>query len=408
MRIVKDVINRLIVVLALLAPASCTSGPQQIAEEFIEEEADESITIENLMDTMFCEGFDYPAGNADGKGKYTSLSDGKEYDSWYIASGFAESYSLGIHTGIDMNGTGGGNTDKGQPVYSAGRGIVVAAEDYGSPWGNVVMIRHKYLENGKINYCYSLYAHLNELFVKAGDYVPKRMKIGTIGDGNGAYLAHLHFEIRKNTMKDYEVTYWPSSNSKDAAWVKDYYHDPSKFIDSHRKLIRPCSEERIILVIKHLYTMYYYENGKEKKVYEIALSQNPIGHKQKQGDLKMPEGEYYITAKEKGPFYGDYSEYLGPCLIRISYPNSIDADSGLASGLINKTVRDNIVAANQKKVAPPQNSALGGGIVIHGWSGEWYADGNQNLTWGCVCMHNTDIEQFFEVVEKGTGIVILP
>jgi len=35
----------------------------------------------------------------------------------------------------------------------------------------------------------------------------------------------------------------------------------------------------------------------------------------------------------------------------------------------------------QKMENPPQNTKLGGRIVIHGWNGDWIADGTQNLTW---------------------------
>lgn len=362
----------------------------------------------NIFDTLLVNGFDFPVGNRDGKGKYTSKTDGKEYDSWYIASKFAESYSLGIHTGVDYNGTGGGNTDLGQPVYSIGKGIVIEAENFGSPWGNIVLIKHWYLENGRIFSCFSLYAHLNEIVVKKGGFVNKREQIGEIGTGGGSYPAHLHLEIRKGKMEEYETTYWPSSNGKDVSWVKDYYEDPVDFIKSHRKLTCPYSEDRIIIAIKNKYRLYYYEKGIKKNEYEIALSQNPIGPKEKEGDLKMPEGEYYIMGKQKGPFYGNFSEYLGNELLRISYPNVFDANIAFEKGRISNKIRNEIVTANEKRTTPPQSTVLGGGIVIHGWNGDWVADGEQNLTWGCISMHNSDLDVFYDIVQLKTKIIILP
>ncbi|MBI5540813.1 MAG: peptidoglycan DD-metalloendopeptidase family protein [Bacteroidia bacterium] len=383
-------------------------GKSNAIKNLINDNVPELSTVDNILDTLIADGFDFPVGNVDGKGKYTSIADGKVYDSWYIATKFAENYSLGVHPGIDLNGTGGGNTDQGQPVYTIGKGVVIDSENFGSPWGNVVLIKHYYLENGKIISCFSLYAHLEEIFVSKGDVVKKRTKIGTIGTGGGSYPAHLHLEIRKDKMKDYETTFWPGSNSKNTEWVKEYYEAPDEFINSHRVLTCPYKEDRIIVAVKNKYKLFYYEKGELKNEYVIALSQNPNGPKEKEGDLKMPEGEYFIFGKQKGPFYGDFSEYLGNELLRISYPNTFDAEKAYSNGNITKEIRDKITSANKKQIAPPQSTFLGGGIVIHGWFGDWIADGNQNLTWGCISMHNSDLEKFYDIVQLKTKIIILP
>lgn len=368
---------------------------------------DNEIGINDLTDTLIVNGFDFPVGNPNGKGQYTSKTDGKTYDSWYNATKFAEKYSLGIHTGIDLNGTGGGDTDKGQPVYAISKGIIEVAKNFGSPWGNVVIIKHKYLENGHINYCYSLYAHMEDLLVKKGDLINKRAQIGVIGTGGGSYPAHLHLEIRKNIMKDYEATYWPSSHSKSIDWVKEYYEDTEEFINKHRVTTCPYLENKIIIALKSKYKLFYFENGEIKNEYEIALSQNPIGHKEKEGDLRLPEGEYYISKKQTGPFFGNYSKFLGNRIIGISYPNTYDANTGYKKGIITKTEKENIIHANLKKITPPKTTKIGGGIAIHGWNGEWIADGNQNLTWGCISMHNKDLESFYDIVQLKTIIIIL-
>lgn len=387
----------------LLLFISCGSKSERNG---VTQKTDNALSITDFMDEMVVDGFDYPIGNIDGKGSYTSLSDGKKYDSWRISATFAENYDLGIHTGIDFNGTGGGNTDLGQPVSSIAKGLVVDAKNYGAPWGGVVVLKHKYMENGQLLTCLSLYAHLENLTVKKGEVVHKRHKLGTIGTGEGSYPAHLHLEIRKPEMMEYPSTYWPSSNDKDVKWVKKFYHDPAVFISKHRKLVSPSTSKKMIIAIKSRYKMYLIENGAIKKEYEISLSQNPNGHKEKQGDLKLPEGEYYITEKRLGPFSGDYSEYLGSRYLRISYPNCFDAEQGLKKGLLTKKEKEAIITANNQKKAPPKNTKVGGGILIHGWNEEWKNDGERNLTWGCICMHNYDLDAFFENVELNTVIVI--
>ncbi len=382
----------------------------QVLDNSKNENADSSISVRTseIMDTMFVDGFDYPVGNKDGKGEYVSKTDGRTYKSWYIATDFAENYSLGIHPGIDMNGSGGGNTDLAQPVYSIARGIVETAADFGKPWGHIVTVKHKYLRNGKVYICYSVYAHLEGLKVKKGDRINKRTTIGEIGTGGGSYPAHLHLEIRKNSMANFDTDYWPSSNSKDADWVKDHYEHPKKFIDSHRKLTAPYKENQFIIASKKEYALYFYQKGKLSGQYEIALSQNPNGHKEREGDLKMPEGEYYICEKQKGPFYGNYAEFLGPRLLRISYPNSFDAEYAFNKGLITKAEKEKITSAIRNRAIPTKSTKLGGGIVIHGWKGDWTANGRQNLTWGCISMHNNDLESFYDKVKLNTIIHIIP
>src|SRR5215203_472253 len=53
-------------------------------------------------------GFDFPFGDGEGGGSYTDPATGRRYDGWYVATHFAERYSLGLHTGEDWNGAGGG------------------------------------------------------------------------------------------------------------------------------------------------------------------------------------------------------------------------------------------------------------------------------------------------------------
>jgi len=101
--------------------------------------------------TLLADGFDFPARNIDGKGSCISLSDDIKYDSWYVAVKTGDQFELGIHTGEDWNGSGGSNTDFGQPVYSIGKSIVITVGNYIAPLGNVIAIEHNYLENDTLN-----------------------------------------------------------------------------------------------------------------------------------------------------------------------------------------------------------------------------------------------------------------
>lgn len=160
--------------------------------------------------TRVADGFDQPVGKPDG-------------DGYYMSRGF-----LSYHPGEDWNGLGGGNSDLGAPVYAIGHGLVTFAHDARMGWGNVVIIRHIFIENGALQTVDSMYAHLDKILVREGQQVLRGQNIGTIGTNRGMYLAHLHFEIRKNLY----------IGINRSAFAKDFtnYYRPSAFIAQHRKL----------------------------------------------------------------------------------------------------------------------------------------------------------------------------
>ncbi|NNE91890.1 MAG: M23 family metallopeptidase, partial [Verrucomicrobiales bacterium] len=118
----------------------------------------------------------------------------------------------------------------GDPIYSIGHGIVVYSQDYQKGWGNVIIIRHAYrAKDGQITYIDSLYGHLQKREKFVGDQVSRGEKIGTMGRGpRNMYLAHLHFEIRKNLQVGMNRTRYP----------KDFtiYYSPKHFIRENRDL----------------------------------------------------------------------------------------------------------------------------------------------------------------------------
>ncbi len=396
---------RIICLTLLCLSVSCTELPDKNVAAFNPDQPSNHTTAD-LFDRIVCDGFDFPVGNKNGKGSYRSKTDHQKYNSWYIAAKTGESYELGLHTGEDWNGNGGGNTDLGQPVYAIGKGKVLTAADHKAPWGNIVAIQHLFLDNGRLQSVISLYAHLEKILVAAGDEVSRRQQIGTIGTGNGAYLAHLHLEIRKSSIMDLPYDYWPSSHGKDRQWILQHYHEPSDFIARRRELLVPAQEGNLLLVTKNRYTMDHYQQGRLTSSYEIALSQNPVGHKQQQGDNRLPEGSYRIIQKSRGPFSGAYASYFGVAWMRINYPNPWDAHDGYRKGLISKVERDGILNAHRSGKEPNKHTKLGGGIGIHGWAGKWTTD--RHLTWGCISMHNNDLDTLYDQLPLSTPIIILP
>jgi len=163
-----------------------------------------TLRAEDTAAVKLADGFQSPVG-----------SDGKSY---YKARGM----QVNGHLGEDWNGSAGGDTDLGAPVTSTAHGLVLFARDFRLGWGNVIIIRHAYMEGAQVAYVDSLYGHLEELLVREGQQVVRGQKIGTIGGNRGMYPAHLHFEMRKNLRIGMARSAFPRDFTN--------YWDPSEFI----------------------------------------------------------------------------------------------------------------------------------------------------------------------------------
>jgi len=350
------------------------------------------------------DGFDFPVGDPDGKGPYTDKATGKTHNGWRVATRFAEKYSMGIHTGEDWNGVGGGDTDLGQDVFAVANGRVVFAENCGRLWGNVVIVEHDFYENHERRRIRSLYAHLQAIKIRSGEEVKRRQRIATVGqDPDKTFNAHLHLELRWD--ETLAPTYWPSSDGKDEKWMREHYADPSAFIAARRKLFVPQREQALVLVDQESYKMRLYQDGRMKGEYDISLGQGK-GPKAVQGDNKTPKGMYFVIGKRRGEFDGAYGAYYGGHWIKVNYPNRYDASRGRAAGHITPQQEAAIAASWEKRAPTLESTRLGGGIGFHGWAREWSNDGPRHLSWGCVVLHLYDVSNVFNQIPPGAMVVI--
>jgi len=153
----------------------------------------------------------------------------------------------------------------------------------------------------------------------------------------------------------------------------------------------PLVEPKII-VLKSKRQLLLYSDGKVVRTYRVGLGFNPVDDKVKEGDGATPEGELYVFIKNPKSAY-----YLS---LGISYPSIEDAERGLRAGLITRAQYKQIVSAIQRKVAPPQNTRLGGQIYIHGNGSD------RDWTWGCIALEDKDMKELFDAIVVGTSVII--
>ncbi len=157
-----------------------------------------------------------------------------------------------------------------------------------------------------------------------------------------------------------------------------------------------------VIIYKSKRRLLYFENDILKRRFPIVLGKKPQGRKARRGDLRTPEGEYYVTSKKsKSRFH----RFLG-----LSYPNVEDARRGMLKRLITKRDFERIRRAIRSGGQPPWSTPLGGYIGIHG-EGE-YRDftGRFRINWteGCISMSDQDMEVLYNLVDIGTPVLIFP
>lgn len=180
---------------------------------------------------LIADGFDFPVGP---RGENVNVWDTYKVDANLVDPQYYKAYNA-WHTGEDWNGKGGGDTDLGDPIYAVAHGRVVEFGYYVPSWGNIVLIEHALPNDTRV---WSQYAHLNQIMVQqVGQTVRRGDQIGTMGKGEktaakprGRWIAHLHFEIRKNKLP---IDAWrPYVSSREQVLAN--YYTPTAFINEHR------------------------------------------------------------------------------------------------------------------------------------------------------------------------------
>ncbi len=164
---------------------------------------------------------------------YTVWDGGHFLDPQYLAVEKSQ------HPGADYNARTGGDTDRGHRVYAVAAGKVVNV-GYLPVIGNAVQIEH-------VPNLYSVYWHLEDVYVKVGDTVIMGQGVGTIGKGDaGRFWAHLHFELRRERLP---LDEWPSlrmSHKQAYEYISRTRFNPDTFF----KIVHANTQKPPLNVIK--------------------------------------------------------------------------------------------------------------------------------------------------------------
>jgi len=135
------------------------------------------------------------------------------------------------HLGEDWT-TAKGDAALGEPVYSVADGWVSVAQDFENAWGKVIFICYRLPEGRWPPFVEVMYAELNSIEVKPGEFVKRGQRIGTVGNAGGTYAvasggagAHLHWEVRQTVG----MGLGPGFQAGASGWL-----GPSEFITAHR------------------------------------------------------------------------------------------------------------------------------------------------------------------------------
>ncbi len=118
----------------------------------------------------------------------------------YVSSPFGPRYIFGqngTHGGVDLCAP----NIYGQSIYASRSGTVIYTDPYEkTTYGKYIIIDHG---DGYV----TLYAHCSKLLVSSGQYVNQGDVIAKVGDTGRVSGPHLHFEVRKDNVRQNPLNY---------------------------------------------------------------------------------------------------------------------------------------------------------------------------------------------------------
>ena len=132
---------------------------------------------------------------------------------------------------------------------------------------------------------------------------------------------------------------------------------------------------------------------------DVAIGRFGATDDRRRGDGTTPIGEYRVSGLRAHDSFHFF--------IDIDYPSVEDARRGHAGGLISLAERRAIERAHRRGAQPPQNTALGGQLGIHGLGvGDAEIHRAYNWTRGCVALEDWQIDELRPWLRVGMPVEI--
>lgn len=160
------------------------------------------------------------------------------------------------------------------------------------------------------------------------------------------------------------------------------------------------SAETWLLVDTEKLTLSVFDG--ERKIQEfdhISIGRGGAGRDRVKGDQRTPLGSYRVA-------------WLNPAsrfrfFIGLDYPKRAQVERAFERGDIDTDERKRILDALYQAKVPPQNTALGGRIGIHGLgNSDPKLHAMANWTQGCMALTNKQIDRLRPYVRIGMPVVI--
>ncbi|MBF58761.1 L,D-transpeptidase [Halomonas sp. FeN2] len=140
-------------------------------------------------------------------------------------------------------------------------------------------------------------------------------------------------------------------------------------------------------------------NALVERFVPISLGRAGAKTQRVRGDNVTPMGEFRVN---RFNYESQWRTFIG-----IDYPTPAHARMALEKGIYSQTDYDDYFDYYRRYGHPPQNTALGGAIGIHGLgSADPDIHGRYHWTQGCVAVTNEQIDRLASLVGVGTRVVI--
>jgi hypothetical protein len=163
----------------------------------------------------------------------------------------------------------------------------------------------------------------------------------------------------------------------------------------------PCLHIERLVANKSERNLRVHCEGGAVFTFAAAFGREPVDTKRAAGDERTPEGEYRVAGPARPSRFHRF--------LPIDYPSVADADLALAEKRISASDHRRIVDAHRRGALPPQDTALGGLLGVHGEGARWRGE-SKALDWthGCIALPDAELDFVIDRVTRGTPVTIVP